>query len=315
MKQLLLFCFLITFSINAQDFSLVDAKVKTYPKLISAEKLAQNIQNDFSSDINKTRAIFSWLSQNIRYDLQEFLNPKQTSISFSYSSEEEKNQKLKAIKDGIVSNTLNKRKGVCEGYAQTFSKVCDLLAIENEVIKGFVRNSSQEIGKPELYSNHAWNAVKINNKWLYFDATWAAGYLMNGKWQRNFNDYYFNISKEKYFLTHFPEDNLWQLRVGKISKKQFYNQPIYSHSFLKSDAKLIKPISGIIKLKRGENIKLNIDNLTENNQLYYNYNYERYAKKATINNNTIVLSPPDKSSDLYIFFNRNLALQFKIRIE
>ncbi|MGB0892682.1 MAG: transglutaminase domain-containing protein, partial [Flavobacteriaceae bacterium] len=193
MKQLLLICLLITYTVNSQDFSLVDTKVKTYPKLISSEKLAQNIKTDFSSDITKVRAVFTWIAQNIRYDLQEFLNPKQTSIRFSYSSEEEKNRKLKAIKEGIVSSTLSKRKAVCEGYAQTFSKVCDLLGIENEVIKGFVRNSPKEIGKPKLYSNHAWNAVKINNQWLYFDTTWAAGYLMNGKWQRNFNDYYFNI--------------------------------------------------------------------------------------------------------------------------
>ena len=305
MKQLLLICLLITFTVNSQDFSLVDAKVKTYPKLISSEKLAQNIKTDFSSDITKVRAVFTWIAQNIRYDLQEFLNPKQTSIRFSYSSEEEKNRKLKAIKEGIVSSTLSKRKAVCEGYAQTFSKVCDLLGIENEVIKGFVRNSPKEIGKPELYSNHAWNAVKINNEWLYFDATWAAGYLMNGKWQRNFNDYYFNIPNNKYFLTHYPEDKLWQLRVGRMTKNQFYNQPIYSHSFLKSKAKLVKPISGFIKVKKGENIKFQIKNLSNSNQVYYNYSYQRFAKKAILNDNTLNFQPPNKSSDLYIFFKRN----------
>lgn len=315
MKQLLLICLLITFTVNSQDFSLVDAKVKTYPKLISSEKLAQNIETDFSSDITKVRAVFTWIAQNIRYDLQEFLNPRQTSIRFSYSSEEEKNRKLKAIKDGIVSNTLNKRKAVCEGYAQTFSKVCDLLGLENEVIKGFVRNSPREIGKPELYSNHAWNAVKIDNKWLYFDTTWAAGYLMNGKWQRDFNDYYFNIPKNKYFLTHYPEDKLWQLRVGRLTKNQFYNQPIFSHSFLKSNAKLVKPISGFIKVKKGENIKFQIKNLSNTNQVYYNYSYERFANKAILNGNTLSFQPPNKSSDLYIFFKRNLALQFKIEVE
>ena len=315
MKQLLLICLLITFTVNSQDFSLVDAKVKTYPKLISSEKLAQNIKTDFSSDITKVRAVFTWIAQNIRYDLQEFLNPKQTSIRFSYSSEEEKNRKLKAIKEGIVSSTLSKRKAVCEGYAQTFSKVCDLLGIENEVIKGFVRNSPKEIGKPELYSNHAWNAVKINNQWLYFDTTWAAGYLMNGKWQRNFNDYYFNIPNNKYFLTHYPEDKLWQLRVGRMTKNQFYNQPIYSHSFLKSKAKLVKPISGFIKVKKGENIKFQIKNLSNSNQVYYNYSYQRFAKKAILNGNTLSFQPPNKSSNLYIFFKRNLALQFKTEIE
>ena len=315
MKQLLLFCFLITFSVNSQDFSLVDEKVKSYPKLISAKKLAQNIKNDFNSDITKVRAVFSWLAQNIRYDLQELYNPTSKSIRFSYSSEKEKLKKLKAIKNGIVSNTLNKRKAVCEGYAQTFSKTCDLLGIENEVIKGYVRNSSEEIGKPELHSNHAWNAVKIDNRWLYFDATWAAGYLMNGKWLRNFNDYYFNFPKEKYFLTHYPEDKLWQLRVGRITKNQFYNQPIYSHSFLKSNAQLIKPISGIIRIKNGESIKLQFQDLSSKNQVYYNYAYERYSKKATFDDNILSLFPPKKSTDLYLFFNRNLALQFKILIK
>ncbi|MCH3885911.1 transglutaminase domain-containing protein [Tenacibaculum aquimarinum] len=191
MKQLFFFFFLISISAAAQDFSTIDATVKNYPKLVSAEKLADLISEDFNSDLEKVRATYIWLTQNIRYDLAEYYSPTKTSYSFSYSSEEEKQQKITALNNQIVSETLSSRKAVCEGYARVFAKICTLLNIENEFIKGYIRNSSQEIGKPIFTPNHAWNAVEINGEWKYFDATWGAGHEENGKWKRSFNQYFF----------------------------------------------------------------------------------------------------------------------------
>ena len=69
----------------------------------------------------------------------------------------------------------------------------------------------------------------------------GAGYVINGKWQRHFNDYFFNIPKEKLFLTHFPKEKLWQLRVKRMSLTAFYKQPIFHNSFLNSPIELVSP--------------------------------------------------------------------------
>lgn len=83
--------------------------------------------------------------------------------------------------------------------------VSDLLNIESEIVNGNVRISPQEIGKYKKNTNHAWNVIKIDNKWITIDATWAAGFVINGKWERKFSEYFFNIPLSKINKTHFPD--------------------------------------------------------------------------------------------------------------
>lgn len=316
MKQILVFFFLITISVTAQDFSIIDAKVKSYPKLISAENLANLIATDFNSDTEKVRATYVWLTQNIRYDLAEYYNPTRTSYSFSYSSEDEKQQKITTLNNQIVSETLSTRKAVCEGYARVFAKICTLLTIENEFIKGHIRNSPNEIGKPIYNPNHAWNAVKINGKWKYFDSTWGAGHEENGKWKRNFTNYFFDIPKEKLLLTHFPEETLWQLRAKRMNKTDFYNQPIYNHNFLDSNLILASPSNGIIKKDEEGFIEFKIKNLKNTQKIFVGFKENRYAQKPMVNFNNsigyIKILPPNLSKEAYLIIDGNVVLEFII---
>ena len=67
---LLLVC--ISSFLQAQNFKAVDEKVRTYPKnIVSSEQLAAQIEHDFSTDIDKVRAIYTWLATNITYDLDK----------------------------------------------------------------------------------------------------------------------------------------------------------------------------------------------------------------------------------------------------
>ena len=131
----------------SQNFEKVDAKVLQYPRFSKVDDLANKIESDFSSDVDKVRAAFFWLAKNIRYNLKEYYNPRQRKYQFRYKSEEEKAQKLQAIKDQLVNTAFRTKMGVCEEYAQSFKKICDLLNIEAAVIKGNVRTDANEIGQ------------------------------------------------------------------------------------------------------------------------------------------------------------------------
>lgn len=316
MKQLLFLFFLATTIVSAQDFSLIEEKVNKYPKFSNVENLAQQIAHDFKTNKQQVQAAFYWLSHNIRYDLDAYYRPKNKRISFRYRNEQEKLEKLQAIKDDIVNETLLTRKAVCEGYAQTFAKICSILHIENEVIKGYIRNSSNDIANPKTNSNHAWNAVKLNGKWIYVDATWAAGVVNNNNWQPLFNAYYFNFPKEKYFKTHFPEKKLWQLRVGRMDKEDFYNQPIYDASFLQSELELISPSKGA--LNRNSTIELKIKHLRPSQSVFLGYSGYRYAIKpdkiSTKNNiTTVTTTPLKKSKQLFLIIDKEVMLEFLIQ--
>lgn len=316
MKQLLFIFLLISISIKAQDFVAVDSLVTTYPRFSNVEALATKINTDFTTDEQKVRAAFFWLAKNIRYNLKEYYNPSQKSFRYKYSSEEEKQKKIQALKNQIVANTFKTKMGVCEEYAQSFKKICDILDIEAQVIKGYVRNSADEIGKTSNSSNHAWNAVKLNDKWIILDATWAAGSEFNGKWVRNFNNYFYNIPKEQIFKTHLPEESIWVLRFGRMSLTEFYNQPIYTNSFLALNAKLISPKTGVINVNDSGKIELKFKNLPANLKVSYVTEGNRYAQKPIIkrekNITTLTIKNVVPKSNLVLFINKNDAIHFKI---
>ncbi|PHO00652.1 transglutaminase, partial [Rhodobacteraceae bacterium 4F10] len=50
MKQILFLFFLVTNIVSAQDFSLIEEKVNSYPKFSEVERLAQQIANDFKTE-------------------------------------------------------------------------------------------------------------------------------------------------------------------------------------------------------------------------------------------------------------------------
>ena len=318
MKKILFFFFLIHVSTQSQDFTTVDAVVENYPRFSKVEDLASKIAKDFTSNKDKVRAAFVWLAKNIRYNLDEYHGLTRQTISFSYSTEEDKKQKLQEIKDNIVAKTFLTKQGVCEEYAQSFTKICDLLGIESEVIKGYVRNDASEIGEIPNSTNHAWNGVKLHNKWIILDVTWAAGYAYNGRWVRAFNNYFYTIPKEKIFNTHFPDKKIWALHFGSMSLNEFYNQPIYGNSFLSSKTELISPKKGIINVESLENIELKFKNLFENSLIFYAFRGERLAQKPIIKkeNNTSILTikNPKRNTELVLYINKEDALHFKINV-
>lgn len=70
------------------------------------------------------------------------------------------------------------KSGVCSGFTKIFEEIAKLYDIENVIT---VQNQ-----------NHAWNAVKIDGEWKYFDSTWNT-VMKNEK-------AYFNLSYEEMLL-------------------------------------------------------------------------------------------------------------------
>ncbi|TXD54474.1 transglutaminase [Polaribacter sp. IC066] len=319
MKQLTIIIILLcSISLHSQDFSDVDAKVLEYPRFSKAEDLANKIEKDFSSDAHKARATFFWLAKNIRYNLKEYYNPEPRRFRIEFSSEEEKNRKLKAIKYTLVADMFRNKTGVCEEYAQAFKIICNLLNIESEVIKGYTRNNADEIGKTSKTVNHAWNAVKIDGSWVLLDATWAAGYNSGTGWIREFNPYFFDIPKSKIFKSHYPEKPVWVLRFGRMTLDAFYKQPVYTSTFLGLQTDLVSPTSGTIRVNSSKNIELEFKNFDTNSFVVYSFKGSKNSRKPIIKTvgdiSTMTIKNPQRNTDLILFINNDDALYFKVLV-
>ena len=314
-KQLLICTLLFSFSINGQKNKKLASIFSDYPADLTSIGLAKRISNDFSSNKERAEAAFFWVANTIKYNLFAYKNPNSKVIGFRYLDEEDKKRKILAIQDSIVVHTLKTKKAVCEGYARTLSKIYTHLGLENIVVKGFVRNSIHDIGKEQEVSNHVWNLVKIDNDWKIVDATWAAGSVTNGIWKQSYNDYYYDIPRRHYLKTHFPENSQWKFG-NKISKEEFYHQPIYSSEFLQKNFELIKPLHGIISKRKSKELILEIKNLTSIESVFYAVSTSKYAQKPeiTYRNNVgyIKIKSFKKSNHLYVLINKQIYLEFKL---
>lgn len=321
-KNLLTLLFLASFSFNLYSqnqeevLKKVDKIIYSYHSIESIEDLAKSIDYDFKTDIEKIRALYTWLALNIKYNYNSslFVNIPDVYVVFD---NQDYLRRLKIEKEKLIINAFKNKKGVCKEYAYMFQKVCNLLNIKNELIFGFTRSPDFQIGSIPENKNHVWNAVNINNQWMFFDVTFGAGYIYKDIWQKEFNADYFNISNKKLRLTHYPSDHFWYKFINQKPLIEFCNLPKINDGFIRYNAKIITPRNGNINVKKHDDIKLTFKDLPKTTKVYYKYNDEFYLKETKIipNKNSIVsikLPKPKTNSKLKIFFNKQLALEYNI---
>ena len=95
----------------------------------TVDSLAKKISVSFQSDIEKTRAIFSWIAQHIGYNtgiynagkgyrpVKFFLDPDDTVSS-------------KSAVEQTAERVFKRRIAVCDGYAKLFKTLCDYTGVE-----------------------------------------------------------------------------------------------------------------------------------------------------------------------------------------
>jgi len=188
---------------TVSPYTAVDKKALAMPDSVTGNTMAiaRYISANFTGDRDKTRAIFVWLANNIRYDLANMY-----AINF-YEKREEK-----------VTKALATREGICEAYAAIFQDVCTKLGIKSYVVEGYTRQNGFA-----SYIPHAWNAANVGGEWLLFDPTWGSGYVSNSKFVRKMNESYFAAKPATLIKSHMPFDYLWQFLQYPISNQEFYD--------------------------------------------------------------------------------------------
>ena len=268
----ILFLFLNTVFLSssyAQKYSEVDRTVAKYPKSFSSpEKLADKIKSDFSSDYDRARAIYDWIAFNIKYDYATFLNPPRTQ-GFSYSTEAEKQRKIQQLNNKLIQKTFNSQKAVCEGFIALYQHLAELTGLKSEIIRGDSKIRLADIGRKNTYSNHAWNIVLIDKKWILIDVTWGQGYYdsSKGRMVNDFTPVYFDTDPDYFFAKHFPDSGSYL--GNRLSKEDFLNGPLIYNKTIEGDYKIKSPDSGIVEAKYGDKINVEIKNVSKSDVIFY----------------------------------------------
>lgn len=310
---ILLFVLFISVPTFAQ-YEHVDDKVRTYPvKFSNSAALAKRIATDFSSDTDRARAIFTWTALNIRYDLQAYYTRENNGVAYSYTTPEDKIVKDREFRKSLVARTLKTGKAVCEGYSSLVFLVATELNIEAVIIPGTSKNSYAEIGKLPKFSDHAWNALKIDGKWQLIDATWAAGVVNSAtnKFEKRFNDVYFFTDPDKFFFNHYPEDPKWLLTDKTAA--DFAALPFYYPSYLSSDY-VINADEGFIMFPKNVAVRFTIENLKPGDRLSYITTKDNTLEILPVDQDNYFVVPPSPKLSGYItfFVNERPIVSYKI---
>ena len=118
------------------------------------------------SDREKIKYVYEWIGDNNTYD-----------ELFTYTS---KNQS--------IYNVFIKGNAVCAGFAKASQVIFQNIGIESMTISG-------ESGGP-----HMWNVIKLDNKYYYYDSTYAASIR-----DKNHPQYYGGLKQEE--MNYYKADN------------------------------------------------------------------------------------------------------------
>ena len=101
--------------------------------------------------------------------------------------------------------------------------MCQIAGIPCEVVSGYGRGFGFRVGQADNLgkTNHAWNAVKIQEHWYLVDACWDAGHLEGRSYHKQYGTCYLFAEPFGFLHTHFPADAKWQLLPRPLTAEEF----------------------------------------------------------------------------------------------
>ena len=115
-----------------------------------AEQIIKNydeVHNDDSIEVTNIFKIGKWVKENIKYDIN-----------------------YRGKTDISATETYNNKVGVCHHFTKLFNAFMYSLGFKCIYVSGYA------VEKKDYFSSenaHAWSLIKVNGKWLPFDATWG----------------------------------------------------------------------------------------------------------------------------------------------
>lgn len=284
------------------NYSRSDSIALNFPKnkYKSYNEIAYHLTEKLNTEQEKFRAIFRWITNNINY---------------SYSN-----------KTSDPDKVIKKGKAVCSGYSALLKAMCNSVEIECEVITGFSKTVPSDINKPLKKTDHAWNSVKLNNKWYLVDATWAWGYENEKKkFIKEYNEVYFLADNDIFNKKHYPDDKKWILSKKAIKKSDFKQSPIFYSNYGANQFELLTPKKGIIKMKLNDSLKIEFSSTENIREVLVEINPKKppmqmQLKKTQINNGTIKYVAATKfdkpiTTAMTIFVNGKSTLTYRLIVE
>lgn len=158
-------------------------------------ELSDSITAGCRTDYDKAKAVHDWLAENIYYDFDALAAGR--------------------YDESDALSVLENKRGVCEGFANLGAALLRHQGIPCVVQGGYALGIStdrvwNEANVNTTESNHAWNEVYVDGRWILMDATWDTdNEYRNGAYEQGefIGDTYFDTDHAFFALSHKAMDN------------------------------------------------------------------------------------------------------------
>ncbi|WP_370408220.1 transglutaminase domain-containing protein [Tenacibaculum dicentrarchi] len=270
-KSIGLFFIIYVNLINAQisdfkdiNFTKADniAKLNRNENLKNLPLLCYKLTYKLSTDVEKFRAIYTWVATNIKADAKTHNKVTRMREKFKNDSVSLSNWNT-SYKKIVFKKLVKHKKTMCTGYAYLIKEMASIVNIESKIINGYGRTVSSNIDTLENI-NHSWNSVKLNNKWYLCDATWSSGYIdENGIFITDYNTGYFLTDPVLFSKNHYPLQQKWFLSA-KQTASNFVEAPIIYGEIFKHQIISLFPEKMKLTVNKKETILFKLNSLKNN---------------------------------------------------
>lgn len=216
-----------------------------------------------TSPKEQARFYFVWVASHIHYDTSQIGKP--------------------CLQD--FNATFNDKKAICRGYTELFQHLCSESGIKSQSVIGYAKDINGHVDTTYL---HAWNVVKINQKWSLFDVTWASNHFESVQAVDDDFDAYFNQSSFEFLKRHLPFDPIWQLRNDVLTFAAFTSDAVYQSEkdmpttpFFKDFNKIIEDEEALDKIEKSlKGTERALEFNPSEKRLYGIFNYFKSEKAA-----------------------------------
>ncbi|WOD44307.1 transglutaminase domain-containing protein [Hwangdonia lutea] len=234
-RCLFLFIFVLQSHAQISDFETIDFKKADRialeyknERLDKLPELVHKLTSNLTTDVERFRAIFTWVCNNIANDYGMYSKNMRKRQRFKNDSVKLENWNTE-FRKATLKKLLKNNRTICTGYAYLLKELANLANIECEMVHGFAKTSTINIESLDM-PNHTWNAVRLNGKWYLCDPTWASGIPNPETFQFQFlyNDGFFLANPKLFVIDHFPVDEKWLLLddINTSSFETFIESPI-----------------------------------------------------------------------------------------
>ncbi|MDR1970571.1 MAG: hypothetical protein LBQ46_01495 [Treponema sp.] len=198
----------------------MDSKIRRVPKELAERVftepgaalsgLVSFLTGGISDQFLKAKILHDWICDNIAYDTEMYFSGRTANQDYE--------------------SVLKIQRAVCSGYTNLYNEMCKLAGITSIGIEGYSKGFGYTgtIGKN---TDHAWNAIKLGNKWYLIDVTWDAGSVDKRTFIKRYSTDWLFLDSRPFLYSHLPANDHYQFYAPALSAEDFIREPYIRGKF------------------------------------------------------------------------------------